>query len=132
MAKIGRNGKVGRPYVNINWDYLAKLFEAGSTVRGAAAAIGVEPNTLTRRCRRDLKRDLDEFRQTCRAKGDDQLRVKQFQLAMQGNTTMLIWLGKQRLNQAEKQQNQFIDADGNVYNPAPVIKIEFTQSDDGR
>ena len=32
------------------------------------------------------------------------LRVKQFELAMHGNPTMLVWLGKQELGQTDRQQ----------------------------
>ena len=32
------------------------------------------------------------------------LRAKQFELAMLGNPTMLIWLGKQELGQTDRQQ----------------------------
>lgn len=117
--------RTGRPKVIIDWDYVGKLFEAGSTIVGAAAAIGINPYTMNVRCKRELKMELSEFRQMKRAKGDDQLRVKQYQLAMAGNTAMLIWLGKQRLNQAEKQQQQFLDADGNPTNPATIINVHF-------
>lgn len=116
---------MARPKVFIDWDYVGKLFEAGSTIVGAAAVIGINPTTLNLRCKRDLKMQLQDYRQMKLAKGNDQLRVKQFQLAMAGNTAMLIWLGKQRLGQSDKQQNQFIDADGNAYNPTPVINVHF-------
>jgi hypothetical protein len=36
------------------------------------------------------------------AKGRISLRRKQFEVAQGGNVTMLIWLGKQHLEQAEK------------------------------
>ena len=32
------------------------------------------------------------------------LRAKQFELAMRGNPTMLVWLGKQELGQTDRQQ----------------------------
>ena len=32
------------------------------------------------------------------------LRAKQFELAMRGNPTMLVWLGKQELGQSDRQQ----------------------------
>jgi hypothetical protein len=38
------------------------------------------------------------------AYGRRSLRRKQWQLAMNGDKTMLIWLGKQYLNQAEKHE----------------------------
>ncbi|MDI6756426.1 MAG: hypothetical protein QME32_00220 [Endomicrobiia bacterium] len=39
-----------------------------------------------------------------RAEGRSSLRRKQFKAAMDGNITMLIWLGKQYLGQTDKQE----------------------------
>ena len=39
-----------------------------------------------------------------RGRGKIGLRRKQYEVAMAGNVPMLIWLGKQYLDQAEKQQ----------------------------
>ena len=43
-----------------------------------------------------------------------QLRMKQIQRAMQGSDTMLIWLGKQILDQREKQDLNLKDFNFNV------------------
>lgn len=42
--------------------------------------------------------------------GDNLLRAAQYKAAMGGNTTMLIWLGKQRLGQSDK--NELTGKDG--------------------
>jgi len=44
-----------------------------------------------------------------RSQGDGLLRSRQFKKAMEGDNTMLIWLGKNRLNQRETQQDDLID-----------------------
>ena len=44
------------------------------------------------------------------------LRKKQFDIAMQGNVQMLIWLGKQYLEQSDKQELQ---------NVRPIEGIDF-------
>ena len=44
------------------------------------------------------------------------LRKKQFDIAMQGNVQMLIWLGKQYLEQSDKQELQ---------NVRPIDGIDF-------
>lgn len=69
---------------------------------GIAATIGVDEGTLRKRCEADNNCSFSEFSQQKRAKGDELLRSKQFQVAMAGDKTMLIWLGKQRLNQSDK------------------------------
>lgn len=52
------------------------------------------------------KMQWQEYLQQCKASGDSLLREKQFEVAMNGDKTMLVWLGKQRLNQTEKQTIQ--------------------------
>ncbi|NCX93640.1 MAG: hypothetical protein EBX40_03075, partial [Gammaproteobacteria bacterium] len=39
-----------------------------------------------------------------KSKGDNLLRVAQFKKAMSGDTSALIWLGKNRLGQSDKQE----------------------------
>lgn len=59
-------------------------------------------------CSRDLfytKENENLFRQAIekgRATGKQSLRRKQYEVAMKGNSSMLIWLGKQWLNQTDK------------------------------
>lgn len=96
--------KLGRPKAIIDWKQVGQLLEAGCQAVGIAAMIGVDEDTLRRRCEVDNKMLFTEFTQQKKAKGNDQLHAKQYQTAMSGNTTMLIWLGKQRLGQAEKSE----------------------------
>ena len=106
----------GRPRIEIDWEQAAKMFESGAKVRGVAARIGCDEDTLAKRCREDLKTDLSEFRQQKRAKGDQLLEETQFRLAVgyrdgngnwyAPNPTLLIWLGKQRLGQADKSETK--------------------------
>jgi len=94
----------GRPKAIIDWDKVGKMCEAGGFARGIAATLGITEDTLGNRCKSDLKLDFSEFRQQKLARGDELLKSKQFQVAMTGDKTMLIWLGKQRLGQSEKNE----------------------------
>jgi len=104
MAKTATKPKrsTGRPKAVIDWNQVGKLCEAGASGVGIAATIGVDEGTLRKRCEADNNCSFSEFSQQKRAKGDELLRSKQFQVAMAGDKTMLIWLGKQRLNQSDK------------------------------
>jgi hypothetical protein len=51
-----------------------------------------------------------------KASGKIKLRRKQFDVAMKGNTTMLIWLGKQILGQNDQNV-------GEDYSPLPIDDI---------
>jgi hypothetical protein len=102
LKKVVR--KAGRPKVEIDWDKVGKMLEAGAFATGIAATIGCDEATLYRRCETDNKVSFAAFSQEKKAKGDELLRVKQFQTAMSGNVTMQIWLGKQRLGQVDKSE----------------------------
>jgi AraC-like DNA-binding protein len=98
MAKTGRTPAV------INWDTVGQMLEADCKTVDIAAQLGISNDTLTRRCKRDLGVTFTVFSQQKRSRGDNLLRAAQFKAAMEGNTTMLIWLGKQRLNQSDKAE----------------------------
>lgn len=95
---------MGRPKVIINWQQVGQYAEAGASGLGIAAVIGVDEKTLRNRCESDNNCHLSEFLQQKRAKGDEHLRDKQYEVAMTGNVPMLIWVGKNRLGQADKQE----------------------------
>lgn len=95
---------MARPEAIIDWLKVGKLLEAGCDGEGCAAFLGVHPNTLYRACKRDNKISFSDFSQQKRSKGNAQLHVKQYDAAMSGNITMLIWLGKNRLGQADKTE----------------------------
>ena len=81
----------------------------GLTNKEIAEALGYDDNTL--------KRNFEIFLIKGRVNLKERLKRKQISVAMQGNVTMLIWLGKQYLGQAEK-----IEESGD-YN----VKIERTE-----
>jgi hypothetical protein len=93
----------GRPKAKIDWLLVDKYLQADCKGVEVAAAIGVAPITLYRNCKRENKVNFEAYLQEKKAHGNTMLRVKQFQLALAGDKTMLIWLGKQRLNQTDRQ-----------------------------
>ena len=88
---------------------IQKLASYGLTNKEIAEALGYDDNTL--------KRNFEIFLIKGRANLKERLKRKQISVAMQGNVTMLIWLGKQYLGQAEKIE------DSGDYN----LKIERTE-----
>lgn len=94
----------GRPLAEIDWNMVGKMLEADCSAVGIAEQLGISTDTLYKRCKRDNKIDFSAFAQQKKAKGDALLKAKQYQIAMSGNVTMMIWLGKQRLGQSDKTQ----------------------------
>ena len=108
---------MARPKVNIDWNKVDKFLEADCEGTEIAAYLGINPNTLYFRCKEDHKVSFSEYLQEKKARGNSLLKVKQFDTAMSGDKTMMIWLGKQRLGKSEKSQQQLdIHTEKNVFN----------------
>lgn len=88
----------------IDWKTVNMLLEAGCEGTEIAGYLGIHYNTLYERCKKENKSEFSEYAKIYRSKGDALLRSAQFKQALNGNTQMLIWLGRQRLNQFEQIQ----------------------------
>ena len=77
------------------------MLEAGAKGTEVAATLGVHADTLYNRCAQVHGMTFSDYSAKRKAKGDYDLRLVQHKKAKDGNTMMLIWLGKQRLEQRE-------------------------------
>jgi hypothetical protein len=87
---------MARPRKEIDEDKLEQLASLGLSNAEIAAVLDVSPDTIERNYRETLDWG--------RNKRNASLRRKQYEVAMSGNPTMLIWLGKQFLDQKDKQE----------------------------
>ena len=95
----------GRPEYDIDWKKVDDLLVAGCLGTEIAAYFGVHPETLYRRIERDKGVGFSEYGRAKRAKGDSILKAAQYDEAVRKrNTTMLVWLGKNRLDQTDKKE----------------------------
>lgn len=91
--------KRGRHEIEIDFKKLELLSQLGCTNKEIAAHFNVSERTI------DTRRRNEEFREVmdrAEALGNISLRRKQMTMALNGDRTMLIWLGKQRLGQKDK------------------------------
>ena len=86
--------KTGRPKLDIDESLVENLASIGCTLSEIAAACNCSEATLKTRFQLIINKG--------RENGKTRLRKKQIELALGGNVTLLIWLGKQMLNQSEK------------------------------
>lgn len=91
------NNKEGRPLKLVDRDQVIECSKVGLTTSEIACIMKCSPDTLERRFHNELIRGREEFRAS--------LRRKQFELAMLGNPTMLIWLGKNVLGQKDQVEH---------------------------
>lgn len=99
--------KPGRPLIPIDWKKLDQYLQAQCEGASIARIMGVHPETLYDRVVAEFGQKLgisnfSEYRALKRAEGLELIRLKQFDAAMAGDKTMLIWLGKQLLGQKDQ------------------------------
>lgn len=92
MVKRGRPRKV--PAIPV--DKIGELAGYGCTVEEIATLCELSRDTLER----NFAAEIAKGRENCKKK----LRMKQLEVAMKGNPAMLIWLGKQMLEQRDKAE----------------------------
>jgi len=95
---------MGRPRKVIDWDTADKLCAIQCTGNEIAAFLGISYDTLDVACKRDKAMSFPDYFAQKAAPGKISLRRAQFQAATEDrNSTMMIWLGKQMLDQKDKQ-----------------------------
>lgn len=116
----------GRPKFVVPWDIVDQMCEYQSPAVEVAACIGCHVQTLNERCKEDNGVSFSEYFAEKRQKGLSALRNKQYDMAMQGDRTMLVWLGKQYLEQKDQSK---VEQDSTVHHAG---KVEIYIPDNGR
>lgn len=121
---------MGRPIKTINIKEVDKLCEMQCTEREIAAWFDISVDTLERRIKEKTDITFAEYFEQKRGKGKISLRRKQMEMALDGNITMLIWLGKQYLDQKDKQELEHSGEISYTVKPAEFgsdAKVEIKQ-----
>lgn len=95
---------MARPQKTIDWVAVGKLAGIHCTHEEIASFLEISVDTLHRAAKRDLELSFAEYYEEKKRLGAISLRRKQYELAMSGDRTLLIWLGKQLLKQSDKIQ----------------------------
>lgn len=115
---------MARPKANIDWGKVDKYLQAQCDGVGIAGLLGIDVETLYRRCKEDNKIGFSEYSAQKKAEGVELLKAKQFQTAMEGDKTMLVWLGKQYAGQRDKIDNEH---QGSIQ-----INVKYEERNDGK
>ncbi len=111
---------MARPKKNIDVEQVKRLAAIQCSYEEMAAVLDCDESTLTKR--------FSQVIQKGRSNGRMSLKRKQYTMAMGGNITMLIWLGKQYLGQRDKRE-EIINA--NITNlpadKAKALELEATK-----
>jgi hypothetical protein len=95
-------GKSTSP-IKLDWAEIQKMCECQCTQEEIAATVGCSVDTLERHCKKDNGCGLAGFYAEKRKIGFQSLRSMQYLMAKGGDRTMLVWLGKQWLNQRDER-----------------------------
>ena len=108
----------GRPKKEFNVEQLGKLAEFDLSLEELAAFFDCSKSTIQRRLKES---EYAEAFERGKQLGNISLKRKMWQKALEGNTTMLIWLSKNRLGFSDKQEFKPI---GTSDQPTVTIVIE--------
>jgi hypothetical protein len=114
-----KKSNAGRKKVVIDWKRVDKSLMSGSNGVQVSAMLGVHPDTLYNKCKEVKKMDFSAYQQQKRQEGNDVLLGLQYELAKSGDRGMLIWLGKNRLDQSDKKEIK-------QHNTGSLININMT------
>ena len=94
--------KGGRNPIPIDWEKVDTMCGIHCTGEEQAAILGIDYDTLNAACKREKGIGFSDYFKQKSAGGKMSLRRKQYTTAMDGNTTMLVWLGKNWLGQTDQ------------------------------
>lgn len=94
--------KMGRPVIEIDWELFDKLCSLQCTLNEIAGFFNCSIDTIENKCKQKKGMTFSEYFDQKRSNGKISLRRHQWKLAEKGNPIMLIWLGKQYLEQKDK------------------------------
>ena len=124
------NGKLGgRPKYQIDYKALGSLCAIQCTGEEIAGVLDVDYDTLNKRLAEEGHGGFTDYNKKKSSGGKMSLRRKQFEIAKEGNPTMLIWLGKQYLEQSEKTKTDLTSGGEKIANNF-IIQPVTTKSDD--
>ena len=105
-AESRKRPNAGRKAIFIDWEKVDNMAAIHCTGPEIAAVLGVSEDTMTRATKREKKMKFAEYIEQKRGKGRASLRHRQWQAADAGDKTMLVWLGKNWLDQTDKMQQE--------------------------
>ncbi len=119
--------RITKPLHQLDYKKLDAMCAIHCTGEECAAILGIDYDTLNVALKRDGNKSFSEYFKQKGSNGKMSLRRKQYDLAIAGNSTMLIWLGKQWLGQIDKTERDIKSSDGSM---TPARNIEDFYKDD--
>lgn len=113
---------MARPKKEINEDQVFKLAAINCSLAEMAAVLDCSEDTLGRRFADVIKKGRENGRMS--------LKRKQYETAMGGNVTMMIWLGKQLLDQKDISRIELSQVPDEVFQREAERRLNAAESSD--
>jgi len=123
MAKTGPKGPM-KPMTEKQFEQLVSMIRIQCTAEEICSILGMSQDTLGRRiAERGIERvkNFADLYKKHSGEGKASLRRMQWKAAEAGNPTMLVWLGKNMLDQKDKVEQDHTSSDGSMTPPKTVI-----------
>lgn len=105
----------------IDWDFVKKRLMAGCSPKEIATELGYYNTGVFKRSEKELGIPFSELHRQYYVKGDNVLRQSQYNKAVSGDAQMMIFLGKNRLKQSEKEEQKVL-IDSKIFEFLDVLK----------
>jgi hypothetical protein len=99
---------MARPKKEINWDIVEKRMEAGNSAKKIAKHLRIDINTFYDRFKKEYNCCFADFADGITECGIGDIEFTQHMKALQGNVTMLMYLGKVKCGQKEPEQSTLL------------------------
>lgn len=121
--------KMGRPKIEINWTEFEKLCGIQCTLVEIADWFRCSEDTIERAVQTHYGETFAETFKRKSSGGRISLRRKQYEMALKGHPTMLIWLGKQHLGQRDRSAYELSGPDGRPIETSNQAQLTDAQLD---
>ena len=105
VAKRGPKG-ASKPLTDKDFKKLLNMVRIQCTMEECCSVLEMSDTTLNRRLKEMDYNNFEDLYKRHNDEGRMSLRRMQWQAAEKGNSTMLVWLGKQHLNQKDKTETK--------------------------
>lgn len=107
---------MARPARAIDWDEVELMAKAGSPGTEIAAIYNMHPDTFYLRVKDEFGIGFSEYFRSRKNNGKALIRAKQYSLALEGNTQLLLRLGETMLDQGKGEEQKASEATVKVIN----------------
>lgn len=137
MARPRRDSikRGGRPEKPIDWKIVDELLMAGCNGSQIAGEFDMHAETFYVKCQQEHNIGFTGYSLSKMQQGEARLKHKQYTQALKGNTQLLMFLGKVRLNQKEASESSVTEESLKAFNHAcnhieNLRKARDTKSED--